>query len=135
MLFGFGHSLPEKLIDAVLEFRRHNVIPDYTQREMNAHMFWYANEVMMGRLLVALIVGCIVAIVAKAREMVATLTLSFVLFALSVVVWFNVAKHWPDGALPLPMIFTDFAGIALIPMTGVMVRKVRRAVGRWQSSV
>jgi hypothetical protein len=136
LLFGFGYSLPEKLIDAVLEFRRHSVIPYYTQREMNAHMFWYATVVMTGRLLFALIVGCIVAIVAKAREMVATLTLSFVYFAWNVVAWFNMARHWPDRTLPLPFVLTDFAQVVLIAMGGIVVRKVRRAArGRWHSSV
>ena len=128
LLFGFGYSLPDKLIDAVLEFRWHHVVPYFTQREMDAYLFWYSTGILAGRLLVALIVGCIVAIVAKAREMVATLTLSFVFFALNVVVWFKIAKF------PLPIMLTSFA--ILIAMGGIVVREVRRAArGPWHSSV
>ena len=127
LLFGFGLSLPDKLIDAVLEFRWHHVIPYYTQREMDAYVFCYNTAILVGRLLVAPLVGCLVAIVAKAREMVATLTLSFVFFALNVVVWFKIAKF------PLPIMLTSFA--ILIAMGGIVVREVRRALGRRHSSV
>ena len=137
LLFGFGLSLPAKLIGAVLEFHRHHVIPYYTQREMNAHAFWFITGILTGQLFVALIVGCIVAFVAKAREMVATVTLSFVLFALNVVAWFNIARTWPpDLTFPLPNLLTSFANIMLIAMGGIVVKKVRRAGrGRWHSSV
>ena len=136
LLFGFGLSLPEKLIDAVLELRRHHVIPYYTQSEMTAHVFWFNTGILTGQLLVGLIVGCIVAFVAKAREMVATLTLSFVFFALNVVAWFNVARHLADRTLPLLIPLMSFANIILIAMGGLVVREVRRAArGRWHSSV
>lgn len=136
LLFVFGSSLPEKLIVGVLEIRRHHVIPYYTQREMDAHVFWLNTGILTGNLLVALIVGCIVAMVAKAREMVATLTLSLVFFALNIVAWFNIARHWPDRTLPLPIVLTSFAHIILIAMGGIVVREVRRAArGRWRSSV
>ena len=54
LLFGFGLSLPGKLIDAVLEFRWHHVTPYFTQREMNAYIFWYNTAILAGRLLVGL---------------------------------------------------------------------------------
>ena len=130
MQLALGFSLPEWLIDAVLELRWHHVIPYFTQREMNAYIFWYNTAILAGRLLVALIVGCIVAFVAKAREMVATLTLSFVFFTLNVRALFNIARHWPDRILPLPIVLTSFAHIILIAMGGIVVREVRRALGR-----
>lgn len=134
LLLRFGYSLPERLIDGVLELRRHHVIPYYTQREMDAHVFWLNTGILIGYLLVSLLVGCIVAMVAKGREMIATLTLSFTRFALSVVAWFNVVRHWPERAPPLAILLTSLALIILIPMGGVLVREVRRAAGRWHSS-
>lgn len=130
LLLWFGYSLPEKLIDGVLELRRHHVIPYYTQREMDAHVFWLNTGILIGYLLVSLSVGCIVAMAAKGREMIATLTLSFARFALSVVAWFNVLRHWPT----LTILLTSLAFIISIPMGGVIVREVRRAAGRWHSS-
>lgn len=134
LLLRFGFSLPEKLVVAVIELRRHHVVPYYTQREMNAHVFWLNTGILIGYRLVSLLVGCIVAMVAKGREMVATLTLSFACFALSVVAWFNVVRQLPEHAPPLVFLLTNLAGIILIPMGGVMVREVRRAAGRWHSS-
>lgn len=130
LLLWFGYSLPEKLIEGVLELRRHHVIPYYTQREMDAHVFWLNTGILIGYLLVSLSVGCIVAMAAKGREMIATLTLSFARFALSVVAWFNVVRHWPT----LTILLTSLAFIISIPVGGVIVREVRRAAGRWHSS-
>lgn len=129
LLLAFGSSLPETLIVAVLQLRWHHVIPYYTQREMEAHVFWLNTGTLIGRLLVSLFIGCIVAAVAKAREMVATLMLSVLLLALSVVGWFNVARHWPERAVPI--MFIELVGIFLIPIGGVMVRKVRRVTRAW----
>jgi hypothetical protein len=68
--------------------------------------------------------------------MVATLTLSFVFFALHVVACFNMERHWPERALPLAILLTSFANIILIAMGGIVVREVRRtARGGWHSSV
>lgn len=55
--------------------------------------------------------------------MVATLTLSISLLALSVVEWFNMARHLPERVLPI--VFIELVGIILIPIGGVMVREVR----------
>lgn len=134
LLLWFGYSLPEKLIDGVLELRRHHVVPYYTQREMDAHVFWLNAGILIGYLLVSLLVGCIVAMVAKGREMIATLTLSFARFVLSAVAWFNVVRHWPERAPTLAILLTTLALIILIPMGGVLVREVRRAAERWHSS-
>ena len=124
LLLAFGSSLPETLIVAVLQLRWHHVIPYYTQREMEAHIFWLNTGTLIGRLLVSLFIGCIVAAVAKAREMVATLVLSVLLLAPSVVGWFNVARHWPERAVPI--MFIELVGMFLIPIGGVMVREGRR---------
>lgn len=128
-----GFALPEWLIDAVIELRWHHVVPYYTQREMDAYMFWFGTAVMIGYLLVPLFVGCIVATVAKAREMIATLTLSVSLFARTVVAWFNLARHQPElPRLPIMALVV----IVLIPIAGVMVREVRRlARGRRSNCV
>jgi hypothetical protein len=118
-----GFALPEWLIDAVLELRWHHVIPYYTHREMDAYMFWFGTAVMIGNLLVPLFVGCIVATVAKARETIATLTLSVSLFARIVVAWVSLARHWSElPRLPIMALVV----IILVLIGGVMVREVRR---------
>ena len=129
LLRGFGFSLPEKLIDTFLEFRRHGVIPYYTQREMDAYLFWLNNGILIGHLLVSLVTGCVVALTAKAREISATVMLGALLFAFSVMTSVNAAIHSTQPRLPLPIILANLAGIILIPIGGVIVRQVRRAAG------
>lgn len=134
LALALGYSLPERLIVAVLDLRRHRVIPYYSQHEMDAHVFWLNTGTLIGNLLISLFVGCIVAVVAKTRELVATVTLGVLLFALTVVAWFNVARHWPEHTIPLPIMLINLAHEILIPIGGVMVRQVRRTAGRWHSS-
>lgn len=124
LLLALGSSLPERLIVAFVELRWHHVVPYYTQREMDAHVFWLNTGIQIGHLLVSLLIGCIVAAVAKTREMVATLTLSVSLLALSVAGWFNFARLWPERALSI--LFIELVGIILIPIGGVLVRELRR---------
>ena len=133
--FGLGYSLPERLIVAVLDLRRNHVVPYYTQHEMDAHVFWLNTGIRIGNLLVSLFVGCIVAVVAKAKEMVATLTLSVLLFAQTVVAWLNVVSHLPERTILVPIMLESLVGMILIPIGGVMVREVRQVVGGRGSSV
>jgi hypothetical protein len=95
VLLRFGLLLPGRAIGAVLELRWHHVTPYFTEPQMKAYLFWFNTGVLTGRLLVSLLVGCIVATVAKGREMVATITLSLVEFALiGVTALVNLAGHW-----------------------------------------
>jgi hypothetical protein len=128
LVLRFGFSVPEKLIVAVLEFRRHGIIPYYTQSEMAAYLFWLNTGILIGRLLVSVLTGCIIAILAKGREMITTLMLTIFLFALNVMAWFNMARYWPERAVPLPIALTNLANIILIPTGGVIVRQVRSLV-------
>jgi hypothetical protein len=95
LLLRFGLLLPGRAIGAVLELRSHHVVPYYTEPQMKTYLFWFNNGVLIGRLLVSLLVGCIVATVVKGREMVATTTLCLVFVVpAGVMVSMRLAENW-----------------------------------------
>jgi len=129
LLLAFGVSLPEQAIVAVLHFRRHHVTPYYTWPQAQSYLFWLNSGIWIGRLLLSLLVGCVVATAAKSREMVATITLGFVCGALSGVGFFvSVARHWPEGAFFLPSVVIQFGHSIAIVIGGVIVRESRSAM-------
>jgi hypothetical protein len=79
----------------------------------------------VGHFLLSLFIGCIVAVAVKGREMVAAITLAFVLWVPAMaffLVW--SAKHGPF--LPLQLI-TPLSDSIMIVMGALMVRKIRSA--------
>jgi hypothetical protein len=114
LLLAFGASLPEQAIVAVLHFRRHHVTPYYTWPQAQSYLFWLNSGIWIGRLLLSLLVGCVVATAAKSREMVATITLGLVCGALS--------------AFFLPSVVVQFGHSIAIVIGGVIVRESRSAM-------
>jgi Fe2+ transport system protein B len=119
LLRGFVSGLPERAIFAVLH--RYRV----SENHLGAYVFFASYGIAIGHLLIAsMFVGCMVALAAKGREMVATMTLALVLCALigAALVW--VATHGPmDVAWMLWSCADPFA----IVIGGAIVRTRRSA--------
>ncbi len=134
LLLAFGASWPEQAIVGVLHFRRHHVTPYYTN--LDTYVFWLNTSILIGRLLMSLFIGCIVAAVAKGREMVATMTLGFIGTVMVVkAILVLVTRHWPEQAFLLSFLVDQFGSFALIVMGGVIVREIRSAMLRRPSCV
>jgi hypothetical protein len=73
-LLGFGFSLPERLIVEVIHLYEHHVTPYRNSAQSAAYLLWLNTAILMGRLLVSLVIGCLIAVAAKGREMVITMT-------------------------------------------------------------
>jgi Fe2+ transport system protein B len=84
------YGLPDKLLAAVTD--RYLA---YWSTHFNAYMFWATDGMFMAHLIASVFVGCIVALGAKGREMIATMTLALVLCALIGVAFVWVATHRP----------------------------------------
>jgi hypothetical protein len=125
----FSTSLPEQMIVAVLHFFRHHVTPYYV--DLKTYVLWLNTSILIGRLLMSLFVGCIVATAAKGKEMLVTMTLALVLGATAgrgILVL--LARHWPEYGF-LPSFYVDQVGRAsMIVMGGVIVREKRLAASR-----
>jgi hypothetical protein len=134
LLLAFGASLPEQAIVAVLHLRRHHVTPYYTWPQAQAYLFWLNSGIWIGRLLMPLFIGCIVAAAAKGREMVATMTLGLVCAAMAAVgILVLLTKYWPEYAFRLPVWVAQFGSSSMIVMGGVIVRESRSAMLRRSS--
>jgi hypothetical protein len=77
LLLGFVSQLPERAILAVLF--RYRVY----ERHFDAYVFFATDGILIGRVIASMFVGCIVALAATGRELVATTTLSLVLCAMA----------------------------------------------------
>jgi hypothetical protein len=116
LLHRFVSGLPDKLLSALTD--RYLA---FWSTHFNAYI-WVLKAMMPAHLIASLFVGCVIALAAKGREMVATITLALVLCALigSAMVW--VAPHFPLGIVWMLWSFADpFA----IVVGGAIVRTRR----------
>lgn len=139
LLLRFGASLPELLIEEVIHLYRHHVTPYYTPMQWATHVLWLNTSIMVGRLFVSLVIGCLVAAAAKGRELVSTITLGLVSFVLTAVMCSMLfARHLPgagDHAL-LPWVIThQFCDSTIIVVGGIIVRESRSVISRCSSGM
>jgi len=90
-------GLPEVAIFAVLH--RYRVF----DRHLRAYLFFATDGIAMGHVIMSLFVGCVVALAAKGREMIATMTLTLVFCALTaaaVLVWVATGQSLTPWMLP-----------------------------------
>lgn len=130
LLWLFVIPLSEKAAVAIIDSGWHGVVPYYTDSQMRAHLFWLNGGLMTGRLVLSLLVGCICAIAAKGKEMLATTTLGIVLVALlGGYTCVQLTRHWAEGyAIPIIHAFftLSFPLPIMIVAGGVIVRIWRR---------
>jgi len=121
-LMSFGFRLEERAIFAVLH--RYRVF-DY---HFDAYVFFASTGIEIGRVILSLFVGCVVALAAKGRETIATTTLAFIFSAMAgtaLVVWLATGQ-----ALFLWNLAWQFAGWIAIVIGGGMVRTARLRLSR-----
>lgn len=127
-LLNIGTSLPERAIVAVIRLRQHHVTPFYDSKSLATYLFWLKNGTLIGDLLIRLIIGCLVAVAAKGREMIAAMTLSL---AAPTIFWLLLASHLLIDPTLLPTIIVhEFAASLMVVTGGVLVRETRLAVSR-----
>ena len=121
-LMHFVGGLPDKVLSAVTD--RYLT---YWSNHFKAYVFWATDGMLIAHLILSMFVGCMVAVAAKGREMVATMTLSLVLFGLAVPAYFAVvAENWLMGEALWWMLF-QCAGPFAIVIGGAIVRTRRSA--------
>jgi hypothetical protein len=125
LLHRFVSGLPDKLLSAVTD--RYLV---FWSTHFKAYI-WALNGMLIEHLIGSMFVGCVVALAAKGREMIATMTLGLVLCALMGAAWVWAATHLPIGAAWMLWSFTDPFAIVL---GGAIVRTRRSAAKPLPSS-
>jgi hypothetical protein len=118
LLLKFVSGLPEKVLIAVT----HRYLA-YWSAHFKAYIaFFWADGLLVAHLLASMFVGCVVALAARGREMVATMTLALLHYALAgVACWATEVAVRPGGVsfpLLLAVLFADsfaiFAGGAIV---------------------
>jgi hypothetical protein len=121
LLLRFVPHLLETAIFAVLH--RYRVF----EHHFNAYVFFATDGIAIGHVIASLFVGCIVALAAKGREMVATIALGLILCLMAGVGYLAwVARHWPmDDAMA--WMLWNCADLFAIVVGGAIVRLRRSA--------
>ena len=138
LLLNFGLSLPDRLIERSIRFYQHHVTPYYTSAQAYAYIQRLNTAILIGRLLVALVIGCLVASATKGREVIVTFTLGIALLIVGMAEsWMVVATHKPgagDVSL-LPHIMSLFLCNSIMTIIGgIIVRECRSTSFRRSSS-
>jgi hypothetical protein len=116
LLYRFVSGLPDKLLSAVTDMYLF-----YWSAHFQAYL-WMLKGKLPAHLILGMFVGCMVALVAKGREMVATMTLVLVTFALIGAAWVWVATH---GFLGVAWMLWQCADPCAVVLGGAIVRMLR----------
>jgi hypothetical protein len=122
LLLRFGARLPETVMIAVLRTQR-----PYSTAHYNLYVFWVTDGILIVRLIESVLIGCIVATVAKRRELVATMTLSFIVIALTGMGWAQSAGFWPDIPVGLARVLVTTLEYPLMIVAGGAIVKIARS--------
>jgi hypothetical protein len=127
LLLRFVSGLPDKALSAVTD--RYLA---YWSIHFKAYMFWATDGMLLGHLLGSMLVGCVAALAAKGREMVAATTLSLIHGAMigASLVW--AAWH---GPMDVAWMLWSCADPLAIVVGGAIVRWRRSAAATQPSHV
>jgi len=123
LLLWFGLGLPDRAILVGLHiYRRYFGIA----KTLALWKFWVPWGIQTGRVLVAMFVGCLIALTAKRREMVAAMALSAVCATLGGVAYPAWAlTHFPEYAFLVPRVIIPLIGSIAILVGAGVVREIR----------
>jgi hypothetical protein len=112
-------GLPDQVLSAVT-----NRYLAYWSTHLKIYMFWATDGMLIGHLIGSMLVGCLVAMAAKGREMVATTTLGLIQGALIGAALLWVAGH---GPMDIGWMLWSCARPFAIVVGGAVVRRRRSA--------
>jgi hypothetical protein len=129
LLSRFSAGLPEQLIVALLRTQR-----PYSNRQYETYVWLLTYGIPIISITQSLLIGCVVAVLARGREMVATMTLGLLRAATIAWVLFILFGHAPSSrpVIPFlaPFLFSRALDLIAIVIAGVIVGKARSASAR-----
>ncbi|MFZ0275910.1 MAG: permease prefix domain 2-containing transporter [Candidatus Sulfotelmatobacter sp.] len=131
LLLKLVSGLPDKVLSAVTV--RYLF---YWKAHFKTYMFFATDGMLTVHLVLSMLVGCMVALVAKGREMVAAMTLGLVHYALAGVAWWATEMAVRPGGVSFPLLLAVlFADSFAIFVGGAIVRARRSAATMRPSGV
>jgi hypothetical protein len=121
LLVQLGHAFTEGGIRTWNEF-----LSNHVHRLSHFDLFLYNSGMYLWRLTVAMLIGCIIALACKSREMLATITVSLVCSIQAVTGFWSFLHGWsPPLTIVLIGALYSFGGLFAIVIGGGIVRKYR----------
>lgn len=120
LLGGFLHDLLDRVWSALTD-----TYLVYWSHHFHAYMFWARDGMLIGNFVASMLVGCFVALTAKGREMVAAITVSFLLGVMAVIGLLFMAARY--GHIFLVGSLFYFGGLVGTIFGGAIVRMRRSA--------
>ncbi len=119
LLGAFFSGLPDKILSVVTDRYL-----SYWSIHFKAYMFWATHGMLVAHLIASLIVGCIVALASKQRELVVTMTLALLHCTLigAAMIWVAAHQH-----LDIAWLLWSCADPFAIVVGGIIVRMRRSA--------
>jgi len=130
LLLRFGARLPETVMIAVLRTQR-----PYSTAHYNLNVFWVTDGIFLVRLIESLLIGGIVAAMAKGRELIATLTLSLLVVAIRGMGLAQSAGLWPDFPVGIARVLVTTLEYPLMIAAGGAILKIARSAPARRPSV
>lgn len=118
LLFQLGTGHLQWTITTILLSLNHHVRPYYDSKGAAVYLSRLEDAVLIGSLLESLIVGCVVAVVAKRREMVAAMTLSVISLVMTATIF------WASVFF-LHIMIKQLSASLLMTIGGIIVREIR----------
>jgi len=118
LLFRLAFRLPEQAIFAVL------VKYQVPENHFGAYKFWISDGIVIGLVILSMLIGIIVAVGAKGREMTATIALGFIRAGLGITGALMMVARYEQGWTLWPMFHQLAFAIATV-VGGVIIRTLR----------
>ncbi|MGC1617374.1 MAG: permease prefix domain 2-containing transporter [Candidatus Acidiferrum sp.] len=124
-----AYWITEKSVDAILHSYR-------VYAHVDAYVFFLIYGILIELVVEPLLIGCIVAATAKGREMVASMTLCFSIWAMDGVLLARPRHYWPMTNIQLvPLLVAIFVSPVMFVIAGVTVSKLKSAMSRRASAI
>jgi hypothetical protein len=124
-LLRFGGGLSGKLIFAILHCFR--IYPNH----WNLYVFWATDGLLIGRVFESILVGCLVALISKHRELVATSALGLVQFLFTEILLIaSLVWNGTDFPFAFQLFLSLLCNAIAIVVGGYIVREIRLARSR-----
>ena len=128
LLVQLGHALAEWAIRTGTAFLNHHVVLHQPSHfDLFLVTFLYNSGMYLCRLTVSTLIGCIIALACKSREMLATITVSLVCSVQAVTGFWTFLHGWPDLPLKVltPALLYSFGGLFAMVIGGGIVQTYR----------
>jgi hypothetical protein len=125
LLCRFSFGLPELVVVTILRTQR-----PYSNLHVEDYVRFVTYGIPIAGVFLTMLIGCIVSVLAKGREMVATTALTFLAAVPLGLLFLRVGGPWSRFAYSWPFVIIQLLDLSGIVLGAVIVREIRLALAR-----